>query len=115
MQEGQRQRERKGREAQGETDRQGHLVTWGGNSEMEEQSDMRSQDQAGRWRHLQQDPYFHSETERYRERLRDAERDIEKYRNRESNTHTDSHRHMYSARERIIERAFLPDPSTSGL
>ena len=35
MQEGQRQRERKGREAQGETDRQGRLVTWGGNSEME--------------------------------------------------------------------------------
>lgn len=77
--------------------------------------DLETEDQAGRWRHLQQDPYFHSETERYRERLRDAERDIEKYRNRESNTHTDSHRHMYSARERIIERAFLPDPSTSGL
>ena len=44
LQEGQRQRERKGREAQGETGRQGRLVTWGGNSEMEEQSDMCSQD-----------------------------------------------------------------------
>ena len=42
--------------------------------------ELEREDQAGRWRHLQQDPYFHRETKRYREKLRDTERDIEKYR-----------------------------------
>lgn len=46
------------------------------------------EDQAGRWRRLQQDPYFHRETKRYRERLRDTERDMEKYRKKQREQHT---------------------------
>ena len=45
LQEGQRQAETKAREAWGrQTDRQGPLVTWGGSSELEEQTDVWSQD-----------------------------------------------------------------------
>lgn len=50
--------------------------------------DLETEDQAERWRHRQQDPYFHAETKRCRESLRAAERDIEKSRKKHRQQHT---------------------------
>ena len=53
--------------------------------------DLETEDQAERWRHLQQDHYFHAETKRCRESLRDAERDIEIQKETQTATHTEAH------------------------